>query len=133
MGGVLTHLIVGFVGAGIVYFFYREIFHSLGFFVGQILPDAIKFGIPGVLNSSYKFNEIIAMDLFWTLNGITNSVLLWGIIFGTIVIVSYGLWKIERISYLTFIKIFYFSFYLIVGVYLHLGIDFIYLEKSYWI
>jgi hypothetical protein len=133
MGGVLTHLTVALIGAGLVYWHYHKILYASGFFIGQIIPDAIKFGITGLRYGTISFERIVTYPLFWTLEGIFGSLLNWFILFVVVVGIMFTLLKLKKIQYVHFIKTFYFMFYLTVGVYIHLVIDMLYEEPSYWL
>ena len=81
MPGVLTHLSVAFAGFLIVYFsFYRsksKLIYGLAFAVGQLIPDTIKFGIPGVMFKTADFYEILSKPIYWQLNNITHHIHFW--------------------------------------------------------
>ena len=52
MPGVLSHLTAALIGFWIVFFIFRKsenkLFYGFAFIIGTIIPDAIKFGIPGI-------------------------------------------------------------------------------------
>lgn len=131
MPGLLTHLSVAFVGYLIVYFFNRK--YAFSFPVGQILPDAIKFGVPGLLSCNVNPDKIIPLSLYGFLDGITSNYLTWFYLGCLIFFVTFILYYRDVISKDKFVfwNVWYLIFF--VGVVVHLVMDVFIIESSYWI
>ena len=133
MGGVLTHLAASLVGFLIAFIIFKKYKYGGSFVVGQLIPDTIKFGIPGIMFKTSSFNEIISKPLFWTLNTYTHSFWFWlviCIIAGAITFALYKMKKIKKETFKTWLKM---NIIFLVAIAIHLIIDAYVVEKSYWI
>ena len=132
MPGLLTHLIasiIGFVGIGLLFRNYK---YGLVFAIGQLIPDIIRFGITGVVNKTFDFGEIISKPLFWTLS-FTHEVFFWIIVFTLIFAVIFGVYKAKKINRKIFRKWIIADCIFLASTIIHLILDALIIEKSYWI
>ncbi|MEK6918360.1 MAG: hypothetical protein AABW51_05425 [Nanoarchaeota archaeon] len=139
MGGLLTHLSAGIIGAVIIYFaFYRfhtkeKIIFGLVFILGNLLPDLVDFGILGVEMGSLNPSEIMKNPLF-------DAFALWGHTFSNWAVIALVFWVVvfliyefEKISKKTLIVMIISTILILIGILIHLKIDVLVIEKSYWI
>jgi len=133
MPGVLTHVSVAIVGALIVYFIFRKKVPALAFVVGQIIPDAIKFGIPGLKLETVSYYKILQDPLFYKLNLVTHTIWTWLILFFVILIVLFVLKKTGKLDKEKFKYWFIVNSSFLLAIVVHLILDVFIIEKSYWI
>jgi hypothetical protein len=137
MGGLLTHLITALIGFLIIINLFKKekwkYFFGIAFSLGHLIPDLIDFGIVGVLNRTLNPAEIIQIPLYDVLRWVGHTPLHW-IIFGLFIFgICFLLYKFKRISKNIFIKLIILLACFISGVAIHLIIDELIIEKSYWI
>ena len=139
MGGLLTHVGLGIIGALIIYFaFYKskvktKLIYGIGFFLGNILPDVIDFGFLGVAMGSINPLEIMANPLFDTFATFGHTFSNWAIIALIFIAIVLFLYEIEKISKKTLIAIIITTALVLIGIIVHLRIDILIQEASYWI
>lgn len=139
MAGLLTHICAGILGFLIIYFaFYKsrpikKIIYGTLFIFGNILPDLIDFGILGIKMGSLNPNEIMKNPLFdaFALWGHTFSN--WAIIALIFVAIFLFLYEIEKISKKSLITIVITTILVLIGIAVHLRLDILIQERSYWI
>jgi len=137
MGGLLTHLVTAFALFWISVFLFRKnkwkYLFGTAFAVGHLIPDLIDFGITGVLNGTLNPAEIIKIPLFNTLLWLGHTPLHW-IIFGLCVFgIYFLLYNFKKISKKDFFNLIILLTCFLSGVAIHLLIDALIIEKSYWI
>ena len=139
MGGLLTHLSAGVIGALIIYFtFYKskpkkKLIYGAIFILGNILPDLVDFGVLGIKMGSLNPSEIMKNPLFdaFALWGHTFSN--WAIIALIFVAIFLFLYEIEKISKKSLITVIIATVLVLIGIAVHLRLDVLVQEKSYWI
>jgi len=132
MAGLTTHLIIALIGGLIILFSFKQWKWGLGFFIGQLAPDSIRFGITGLFNGTLDFGKIITKPLFWTLS-FTHYYSAWTLFFALIFVVLYFLLKKKKINKKQFKEWFIADAILLLGVIVHLIVDKFIIEKSFWI
>lgn len=133
MPGVLTHLSVAVVGFILVSLLSRNWKYGLAFVIGQLIPDIIKFGIPGLMFKTANFYEILSKPLFWTLNHYTHHVIFWIMFCVLVFAIILILYKLEKIGKDNFKKWLIMNAIFFISIVVHLILDFLIIEKSYWI
>lgn len=137
MPGVTTHLIISAIGFIVCTLAFRHYKYGLAFIFGHILPDAIKFGLTGVVFNTTSFSEIVGKPMFLTLDIITHRIYLWLAIF---VLASVLLFMLSRsqpcrarkTKKSTLKSWFLINFIFFMAVAIHLGLDIRIIEKSFW-
>lgn len=133
MAGLLTHLGIAFAGFLVGYLAFKKFSYGSSFFIGHLIPDVLKFGITGIKLGTTSFNNIVRDGLFWKIESIASNYNLW-IILGILIIASsfflYHIHKIRKSDMRTINRSYIFF---IAGVFIHLIIDILIIEKSYWI
>jgi hypothetical protein len=132
MGGVLTHVSVAVIGCLIFSLAFKNWKIGLGFFIGQLIPDSIRFGISGLVNNTLNFGKITQTDLFWKL-AFTHYYYTWTLVFAVIFAVLFFLYKKKKINKKQFKQWFIADAIMLLGVLVHLIIDAEILEKSFWV
>jgi len=132
MPGVLTHVVVSTVGLILLWSLFNWKY-GLSFFIGHLIPDLIKFGIPAIQDDSLNFALLIQDPVFWKLNSFTHSFLFWILLSAfvlilTLVLNDFGMIKKERRN--TWVWV---NFGFIVGAVVHLILDLLIIEKSFWV
>jgi len=133
MPGVLTHLSVALIGLSSIYLFTDSWKHGFAFAFGHIIPDAIKFGIPGIELKTFSFDRIILNPLFWTLNHYTHSFYYWSILLFGFLVILFLFYRLNKIKFDKFKFLVFFSLFVYLGAIIHLILDLLIIEKSYWI
>lgn len=139
MGGALTHIGSGLVGALIVYFaFYktevkRKLVYAFAIFFGAILPDLVDFGILGIKMGSLDPKEIMGHPLFDTLADFGHTFYNWAIIALIFCAIMLFIYELDKISKKNLITVFVATALLLIGILIHLRIDILVIETSYWI
>ena len=132
MPGVLTHLIVAVAGFLLIGFLSKWKY-GLVFIVGTIIPDAIKFGIPGIQLRTINFYTIVASKLFNQIRVYSDSFFVWIGIFVICILGGFLLFKFEKIGWKSFKNWLFLNLSFVVAVIIHLIMDIFIIEKSYWI
>jgi len=139
MPGLLTHLGVGVIGFLIIYFaFYKsktktKVIYGLAFAIGHLLPDLVDFGLLGIKMGSLNPSEIMKNPLFDTLAVFGHTLSNWLIIALIFVSIFLFLYEIEKISKKSLIAIIIATVLVLIGIAVHLKLDLLIQEKSYWI
>jgi len=134
MGGALTHLSIGLISAlGVFYLFKFQSMHAIGIFIGNAVPDILKFGIAGLSQGTLNPAAIQHDALFRGLSVLTSSYTNWvGItlfaIFGVFALYHYHYLKKNEMEDYAWLYIF-----LLLGIITHLVVDVLVQESSIWI
>jgi hypothetical protein len=137
MGGLLTHLSVAGIGFSVIFLLFHKhkwkYFFAIAFAFGHLFPDLLDFGITGILNRTLNPVEIVLIPLFDKLRWLGHTGINW-IIFGLIGGISLFLfYKFEKISKKQFVNSMNVLSFFLLGIAIHLLIDVLIIEKSYWI
>ncbi len=132
MPGLLTHLITALIGFAAIIFIFKNWKYGIAFAIGQLIPDVIRFGVTGIFGKAYSFNEIVAHPLFWKLS-FTHEIYFWSLIFAVGFVSIFLAHQFKKINKKTFWNWFCANLSFLIGVGIHLVLDFLIIEKSYWI
>lgn len=137
MPGVLSHLTAALIGFWIVFFIFKKnknkLFYSFAFVFGTIIPDAIKFGIPGIKLETASYYKILQDPLFSLLDSYTHIWITWFVLGIIVLVISLIIYKLDWIKNKTFKKINIGYLIFFIAIIIHLIMDFYIKEKSYWI
>lgn len=131
MGGVFTHLAIATLSAGFNYRFLRKLDMALALFVGNLLPDAIKFGLTAIRQRTFNVVGVTQDASYWHLAGITGNVGNWMIVFACIVGTTWMLYHFHKIKKRTYTEYKYIVLWMLIGVFTHLLVD-IAIEEQFW-
>ncbi len=133
MAGLLTHLGISLGLLVVAMIVSRKWMYGFSIFIGQLIPDAVKFGITGIKLRTFSPNLIIKDELFWKLESLMSNYHIW-VALGIFIVLSslffYYLRKMKK-QQLKDINWSYLLF--VIGVIIHLVIDIFIIERSYWI
>ena len=133
-----NHLLKIDKSIGLKKFYHKIIYHkvflfSLSIFIGNIIVDFFKFFIPAIIQKNWKIFFIKQDELFLTIANITNNFFYWVFfIFIFFIIVNY-LYKKHIINKRNFFEFDEILFLFLIGVLIHLIVDFFVIEKGVWI
>jgi hypothetical protein len=132
MAGVLTHVLIAVIGCTIISLVLKGYRYGLAFALGHFIPD-IGFGIIGLKINSLNPATIITTPGFSSLASFMHNALYW-IIFAIVIWVgALFLHKYNKLSRKGFKNIILLLVSFLIGVALHLVIDVLVIETSYWI
>ncbi len=133
MGGLLTHLSVATFGLLVGIFAFKNYRYGLAFFIGHLTPDLIDFGITGLFHWEFNPAKIMTYSWFAPLAKLGHTWWHWLVFALVFLIVLFILHKFKKISDKRFKLVFILFILFLVAVGIHLGIDHLIMEKSYWI
>jgi hypothetical protein len=133
MAGLLTHLIIIFVVGIVILIFSKKWIYSAAFALGHLIPDLISFGIPGIKMGSYDPGVIMTNPLFQPLAFFSHNAINWIVIVVVIWLIAVLLYSFKKIEKKTFANTILTLVFFISGVVLHLIIDKLIIETSYWV
>ncbi|MDD5192286.1 MAG: hypothetical protein PHH54_01065 [Candidatus Nanoarchaeia archaeon] len=133
MAGLLTHLGVSLALMIIVMIVSRKWLYGISIFIGQIIPDAIKFGITGIKLRTFSPVMILRDKLFWKLEAFGSDYHTWVIIGLFVIFSSFFLYYIKRLKKEQVKEINWAYLLFVIGVAVHLIIDIFIIEHNYWI
>ena len=133
MAGALTHIIIALIAATIVHFVHFKFEFSVAVFIGNLLPDAIKFGLSAIKQATFKVFYINQDSFYHFLCKTTSSYTNWFTL-GFFILASslffYHFHYIKKKTMEEYDKLYVF---LLIGVIMHLIIDTLIIENGPWI
>ncbi len=139
MAGLLTHLSAGFIGFLIIWFAFSntkakvKLVYGFIFAISNILPDLVDFGILSIVMGSLSPREIMTHELFHTFAVIGHTFSNWLILAFVVFVVVFLLHKAERVSRVRAVEVVMSLILGLIGIAIHLGLDVLIKETSYWI
>jgi hypothetical protein len=139
MAGLLTHLSFGLLGFLLIWFgFYRggtklKLIYGGLFVLANIAPDLVNFGILGIVMGSLSPDKIMTHKMFHTFAILGHTFFNWVIVGFIILVVVALLFCFSRISKKTFYDTAVGVVLILIGVAIHLVLDALIIETSYWI
>ncbi len=132
MPGVILHILIGLLSAAIVHKRHMRLEFSIAVFLGNLVPDAITFGISAVVQGTIKVFSIKQDSLFSKLVSTAYSpsnwftlgfflLLLTTFLYHYHVIKKKKLWEYEELYV-----------FLLIGILTHLIMDVLIIEKGPW-
>ncbi|MDD9953766.1 MAG: hypothetical protein OXR66_05515 [Candidatus Woesearchaeota archaeon] len=132
MPGALTHLGVALIAAGIVHFIHYRTEFSLAIFLGNLLPDALKFGFTAAKQLTLSIFSVEHDSFFHTIAQITGSYTNWFtlgfFLFGTLILL-YHFHYIKKKTMEEYDELYVF---LLIGIITHLILDALINETGPW-
>lgn len=133
MAGLLTHLGISTLLFVLVFVIFRKFWYGFAIFIGQLIPDAVKFGITGIKLGTTSPNAIIRDALFWELESLMSSYFTWVALGIFIILLSFFLLYFKKLKKQQFEEINWSYLFFVAGVIIHLTIDVFIIERGYWI
>jgi|WetSurMetagenome_2_1015567.scaffolds.fasta_scaffold316480_2 hypothetical protein len=132
MGGVLTHMSIALVGFLIILLISKKWKFGIAFFIGQLVPDTIRFGITGLFDDKFSFGQIVQDSLFGKL-AFTHYLITWILFFLGVFGILFFLYKKKRINKKKFKEWIIADALFLLAIIIHLIIDALVIETSFWI
>lgn len=132
MPGAIPHIAAGLLSAAIVHYRHLRLEFSLAIFIGNLLPDVIKFGISAIAQGTVKIFYVKQDALYHKLNELTYAPINWftvgffllllaTFLYHYHVIKKNKLWEYEELYV-----------FLLMGIITHLVMDALIVEKGPW-
>lgn len=133
MPGVLGHTIAGILAALIVYFRRPQLEYSLSIFIGNLLPDVLKFGVTALRQATWNVLRVqqdasytaLQQFLYTPSNWFTLGFFIFAIL---LLLYHYHIIKEKKMEEYDELYI-----YLLIGILMHLIMDAFLIENSPWI
>lgn len=132
MPGLIPHLIAGLTTAIIVHVFHSRFEFSASVFLGNLIPDVIKFGLSAIFQGTFFVFAVEKDQTYQLLNSITSNITNWmamGFVIFAICGFLYHHHIIKKKTMEEYDELFGFF---IVGVVTHLIMDLLIFEKGPW-
>ncbi|MCK4649602.1 hypothetical protein KAT36_00055 [Candidatus Pacearchaeota archaeon] len=131
MPGVLSHVSVAVAGFVVIWLL-SNWKYGFGFFVGTLIPDSIKFGIPAIRLQTASFAKMMTDPLYGPLHVYTHSVWTWVALCVFVVFVGFLLFRVRWVSWERFRIWVFINVSFLVAIVIHLIMDHFIIEKSFW-
>jgi len=132
MAGALIHIFIGLLSAVIVHFIHFKKEFSFAVFIGNLLPDALKFGISAIVQGSILIFRVEHDSTYNVLASITGNFNYWFTTLIFVAAVCAFLYHHKYIKKKTMKEINKLYGFLLIGILIHLAIDFLVQEKGIW-
>jgi len=132
MVGGLVHIAVGLISAMAVHLKHFKLEYSLAIFVGNLLPDAIKFGISALLQGTMKVFSVQQDSAFYLLSTTTSNPQNWFSVGFFLIVGAWLLFHYHVIKKKKMMEYDELYVFLLVGVLTHLILDIVVIEKGVW-
>jgi hypothetical protein len=133
MPGALVHLFAAVLCLGIIHLIHFKWEYSLAAFVGNFIPDVIKFGFSAILQSTINVFGVAQDSNYVFLNAITSSYSNWfslGFFLFGVTLLLYHFHIVKKKKMEEYDELYGF---LLVGIILHLIMDVLFIEQGVWI
>lgn len=134
MPGALTHIGVALFSAALVYYNHFKGEFAFAVFIGNLLPDVLKFGITAAKQGMLNFVGVNKSDpVYMFLSATTNDTANWfsaGFFVLALLLFMYHYHYIKRKKMEEYSELYGF---LLAGVLTHLILDVLIIERSAWI
>lgn len=133
MGGAILHIGLGLISGIIVYSLYStNLLYSIGIFVGNLLPDVLKFGLTALKQGTLNIFNIERDAFFKVLSVLTGSYFNWlviGFLLLVGLLISYHYHYLKKKEVENYVVAYVL---LLIGVYTHIVVDLFVNEKGFW-
>lgn len=132
MAGALTHIGIGLISALIVYLIWKKAEFSYSIFVGNLLPDVLKFGISALKQGTLALTQIQKDGFYQALSALTSNINSWlslGFFIFAVLLFLYHFHYIKKKKLEEYSELYGF---LLAGIITHLIIDAFVQEQNIW-
>ncbi|HLD97060.1 MAG TPA: hypothetical protein VI934_01820 [Candidatus Nanoarchaeia archaeon] len=132
MPGAIPHILVGLLSAAIVHAKHMRLEFSIAIFIGNLLPDAIKFGISAIKQGTLAVFYIKQDGFYHFLSAITSNTANWftlGFFILLLITFLYHYHIIKKKKLWEYEELYVF---LLIGIITHLVMDAFIIEKGPW-
>ncbi len=133
MPGLLTHTIVAIINLIIVHLRHYKWEYSLSIFIGNFIPDVIKFGLSAIKQGTWIIFNVERDNFYKSLSNITSNPANWfslGFFIFSLTLLLYHFHYINRKRMDEYDELYVFF---LIGIIVHLILDVLIIEKSPWI
>lgn len=133
MAGIITHFLAALFSLTVVHILHFKWEYSLSIFIGNFIPDAIKFLFSAIKQGSLQIFNIKKDSFYHWINTFTSDPSNWmslGFFIMTITLFLYHYHYIQKKKMFEYDELYIFF---IIGIFTHLIIDFFFIESSIWI
>ncbi|MFH1505850.1 MAG: hypothetical protein ABIE94_02580 [archaeon] len=132
MPGFYPHLIAALISAAVVHRIHFKLEFSVAIFIGNLLPDAIKFVFAAIMQGTIYVFHIEHNSLYREMAAATSNVGYW-MAFGFVLLgVLLFLYHYHVIKKQKMEEVAKFWGFLLLGVAIHLIMDLLFLEQGVW-
>ena len=133
MAGALTHTVIALFCAYLVYHQHYRTEFSLAIFVGNFVPDVIKFGISAIAQGRMNILAIEHDWLYDLLNTMSSDPVNWFLLGLFLVSLTLLLYHFHIIKEKTMKEYDELYMFLVIGIVVHLVLDVLVIEVNPWI
>ena len=133
MGGVVTHLVAALAAAGVIHALHFRWEFSLSIFVGNFIPDVLKFGLSAIKQGTLAIFHIEQDSFYHFLSSVTSDVTNWFSLGFFTVGLTALFYKYHILKEEEMLEVDEMLALFIVGIVIHLVIDIFILETGPWI
>jgi hypothetical protein len=137
MAGLLTHFSIALIGSLIILLCFHKSkykwLYAPAFFLGNLIPDLVDFGITGLKIGSLNPPIIMRNSWFQPLARFSHNFLHWFLIMVIICLIAYLLYSLKKLSKKTVYAIIIASIFFLAAIVIHLNLDFYVQEVHWWI
>lgn len=123
MGGVLIHLSAAIVCLLVVHIIHFKWEYSLAIFVGNFIPDIIKFGITSLKLGTVSASQVTKDFLYHNLDAVSSNIVNWFGLGFFVLGTGFLLWHFHVIKKKTMKEYDELYVFLLIGILIHLVID----------
>ena len=132
MAGAIPHIVIGLISAIAIHFMHFRYEFSMAVFLGNLLPDAIKFGVSTIVQGTFLFFKIEQDALYWAMAEVTSSFGYWITMLVFTIALTSVLWDHKYVKKREMKEINEIWGFLVIGIITHLIMDTFILEGN-WI
>ena len=132
MPGIIPHIIAGITTGIIIHFFHQKFEFSIVAFIGNLLPDTIKFGITAIFQGTIKIFAVEKNSTYQTLDSLSGNITNWftlGFFSLALILFLYHYHIIKKKQVEEYSEL---TGFLILGIITHLIMDLLIIEKGPW-
>lgn len=133
MAGLLIHLTIALLSLLIVHFIHFKWEFSWAIFIGNFIPDVIKFGVSAIKQGTFSILDIKKDYLYQSLSSTTSTYQNWftlGFFILGLSLLLYHFHYIKKKKMEEYDELYVF---LLIGIIIHLILDVLILENGAWI
>lgn len=132
MAGALLHLVAGLICAVIVHRKHLKLEFSNAIFIGNLLPDVVKFGVSSIFYNTLDTEFLVRTPIFSFIGPITNNINTWIILSVFILAFTFFLYHYHFIKKKKMREYSELVIFLLIGIIVHIIFDFIFSETGVW-
>ena len=132
MAGGLIHIGVGLFSAALVHIRHMKFEFSIMIFIGNLLPDAIKFGFTAIKQLTWNVFGVEQDGFYYSLSSLTDNLANWfslGFFVFAVMLFLYHFHYVKKKTMEEYDELYIF---LLVGIITHIILDLVIIEQGIW-